>query len=114
MARSLWLFYSNNTPESAAFLDEFFQLAGVYPSFHFVPTMTALVASGRQWNGATGLITQDMLCALSRMTVVTDRPDAGTRSAVRSSPQTLCSVHCSTFQMLRRARPDSCRTDVRT
>ena len=59
--RPLWLFYSNTTLESAAVLEELQQLADAMPSFHFVPTMTDMAKSGRQWHGATGLIDREML-----------------------------------------------------
>lgn len=61
LARPLWLFYSNATPESAAFLDELQQLADAMPSFRFVPTMTDMARSARQWHGATGLIDREIL-----------------------------------------------------
>ena len=59
--RPLWLFYSNPTPESAAFLDELQELAEATPTFHFVPTMTDMVKSTREWDGATGLIDRGMV-----------------------------------------------------
>ena len=61
LTESLWLFYSNTTPEAAAFLDELQHLADITPSLHFVPTMTAMAKSARIWRGATGLIDREML-----------------------------------------------------
>ncbi len=50
--------YSNNSPEEAAFLDEFTALAEQNENFTFVPTMTK--PSGG-WTGETGIITLEML-----------------------------------------------------
>ena len=61
LTRPMWLFYSNTTPESAAFLDELRQLAAAMPSFRFVPTMTDTAKSTGEWHGATGLIDHEML-----------------------------------------------------
>jgi ferredoxin-NADP reductase len=59
LTEPLWLFYSNTTPEAAAFLDELQQLADTTPSLHFVPT--DMPKSARVWRGATGLIDREML-----------------------------------------------------
>jgi ferredoxin-NADP reductase len=61
LAHPLWLFYSNNTPEDAAFLDELQQLADATPSLHFVPTMTDMAKSHRGWHGDTGFIDREMI-----------------------------------------------------
>ena len=61
LGHALWLFYSNNRPEDAAFLDELQQLAQTTASLHVVPTMTDLSKSARQWQGATGLIDREMI-----------------------------------------------------
>jgi ferredoxin-NADP reductase len=61
LPHSLWLFYSNTRPEDAAFLDELQQLADRTPLLHFVPTMTNMAKSSREWRGATGLIDRAML-----------------------------------------------------
>lgn len=61
LAQPLWLFYSNARPEDAAFLDELQHIADTAPSVHFVPTMTDMAKSGRQWSGATGLINREMI-----------------------------------------------------
>jgi ferredoxin-NADP reductase len=61
LRHSLWLFYSNNRPEDAAFLDELEQLASTTASLHFVPTMTGMAKSKRPWHGATGLIDREMI-----------------------------------------------------
>ena len=61
LPHSIWLFYSNNRPEDAAFLDELQQLAASSATLHFVPTMTDMAKSKRPWNGATGLINREMI-----------------------------------------------------
>ena len=68
LTRPVWLFYSNTTPEAAAFLDELRQLADAMPFFHFVPTMTDMATSAREWHGATGFINREMLS--SRLPII--------------------------------------------
>jgi ferredoxin-NADP reductase len=60
-AHQLWLFYSNNRPEDAAFLDELQQLADATPSLHCVPTMSDMARSHRDWQGDTGFIDRAMI-----------------------------------------------------
>ena len=57
----LYLFYSNNRPEDAAFLDELAGLALGSAWFHFIPTMTDMAKSSRPWDGETGFIGDRML-----------------------------------------------------
>ena len=59
LAHQLWLFYSKNRPEDAAFLGGFEQLAKTTPTLHFVPTMTDMAKSKQAWRGATGVIGRD-------------------------------------------------------
>jgi len=61
LAHPIWLFYSNNRPEDAAFLDELQRLADGAPSLHFVPTMTDMAKSHRGWQGQTGFIDREMI-----------------------------------------------------
>lgn len=61
LVHPLWLFYSNNRPEDAAFLDELQRLADATPSLHFVPTMTDMAKSHRGWHGDTGFIDREMI-----------------------------------------------------
>jgi ferredoxin-NADP reductase len=61
LGHALWLFYSNNRPEDAAFLDELQQLAETTPSLHFVPTMTDMARSSRPWHRETTLIDRQMI-----------------------------------------------------
>jgi ferredoxin-NADP reductase len=61
LVQPMWLFYSNNRPEDAAFVDELQRLADQTPSLHFVPTMTDMARSHRNWHGETGLIDRDMI-----------------------------------------------------
>jgi ferredoxin-NADP reductase len=59
--RSIWLFYSNNCPEEAAFLDDLHTVASTVPTFHFVPTMTSRAESKPLWRGETGRIDREMM-----------------------------------------------------
>lgn len=54
----LTFIYANNSPEDAAFLDEFATLAKQNPRFTFVPVMASPVG---EWNGETGLIRPELL-----------------------------------------------------
>ena len=58
---ALYLFYSNHTPESSAFLDSLQELEKKALNFRFIPTMTAGNGSCSAWSGETGLIDQTML-----------------------------------------------------
>ncbi|MEO8479679.1 MAG: FAD-dependent oxidoreductase [Gemmatimonadota bacterium] len=55
------LFYSNNRPEDAAFLDEVAAAQDANPNGTFVGTMSAMERSAREWQGETGYITPEML-----------------------------------------------------
>jgi len=61
LAHQLWLFYSNRRPEDAAFLDELQRLADATTSLHFVPTMTDMARSHRDWHADTGFIDREMI-----------------------------------------------------
>jgi ferredoxin-NADP reductase len=61
LAHRIHAFYSNHTPEDAAFLDELQAAAKANPNFTFVPTMTAMQGSGKAWSGETGRIDKAML-----------------------------------------------------
>jgi ferredoxin-NADP reductase len=63
LTHALWLFYSNNRPEDAAFLDELQQLSDTTASLHFVPTMTDMSKSARPWPGVTGFIDREMIAS---------------------------------------------------
>ena len=54
-------FYSNRRPEDALFLDMLNELQTANPNVRFVPTMTEMAKSHRQWTGETGLIDSKML-----------------------------------------------------
>lgn len=54
-------FFSNRRPEDAPFLDELDALQTENPNYRFVPTMTQIAASKRQWSGETGKIDKEML-----------------------------------------------------
>lgn len=59
--RNILVFYSNNRPEDAAFLDELTDLAESNDHITMVPTMTAAEQSQQQWSGETGYITGEMV-----------------------------------------------------
>ncbi|MEO6785095.1 MAG: FAD-dependent oxidoreductase [Chthoniobacteraceae bacterium] len=54
-------FFSNRRPEDAPFLDELEALQKENSNYTFVPTMTQLENSHRQWTGETGKIDKAML-----------------------------------------------------
>ncbi len=55
------LFHANRRPEDAAFADEFRALERADANLIFVPTMTAMAASTRLWDGERGYIDAAML-----------------------------------------------------
>ncbi len=57
----IFLFYSNQRPEDASFLDELRGLEGDNPNFKLIATMTEMERSLLSWNGETGSINQEML-----------------------------------------------------
>jgi ferredoxin-NADP reductase len=59
--QQLYLFYSNRRPEDSAFLQTLQDLAQRNANFHFIPTMTEMAKSKRQWSLETGLISPQMI-----------------------------------------------------
>lgn len=57
----IYIFYSNNRPEDAAFLAELEGLAASDEHITLVPTMTAAETSDAPWSGATGFINKELL-----------------------------------------------------
>jgi ferredoxin-NADP reductase len=57
----LYLFYSNNCPDNAAFLQSLQQLEKKALNFRFIPTMTATGKTCQSWTGETGPISREML-----------------------------------------------------
>lgn len=57
----LFLFYSNRRPEDAAFFREFVALTETNDHFHFIPTMTKMEGSAKQWAGEQGYINESMI-----------------------------------------------------
>ncbi len=55
------LFYSNRTPESAAFLDELAETDRQILNFTLIATMTDMASSTQPWSGQTGYITEEMI-----------------------------------------------------
>jgi ferredoxin-NADP reductase len=60
-AHRLYMFYSNRRPEDAAFLDRLFAAEKENPNFRFIPTMTAMEKSQREWKRETGYIDKALL-----------------------------------------------------
>lgn len=60
-AHKLFLFYANRTPYDAAYLDDFRNAQNMNPNFRFIPTMTDIAGSTKEWNGETGYFTGEML-----------------------------------------------------
>lgn len=61
LPHQIYLFYSNNRPEDAAFLDELAALEIENKNYKFIPTMTAMEKSKQPWNGEIGYINREML-----------------------------------------------------
>lgn len=61
LPHKIFLFYSNNRPEDAAFLDELVEAQKENPNYTFIGTMSQMEKSSRAWDGETGFITQAML-----------------------------------------------------
>lgn len=57
----LHIFYSNKSPEDAAFLDELTAAAASSDRVNFIPTMTELADSDTEWRGERGHIDAEML-----------------------------------------------------
>lgn len=57
----MFLFYSNRRPEDTPFLDLLAETTTKNPNFHFIPTMTELSKSQREWTGDKGFINKEML-----------------------------------------------------
>jgi ferredoxin-NADP reductase len=61
MGRRIYLFYSNRTPGSSAFLDELTELAVADLQFRLLATVTDVDVPAALWNGHRGFISKDML-----------------------------------------------------
>lgn len=61
LPQQIFLFYSNNRPEDAAFLDELKSLESENPNYKFIPTMTTMDKSKKEWHGELGFINKKML-----------------------------------------------------
>jgi ferredoxin-NADP reductase len=61
LPQHILLFYSNNRPEDAAFLEELKSLESENPNYKFIPTMTAMNRSKKEWHGELGFINKKML-----------------------------------------------------
>jgi ferredoxin-NADP reductase len=61
LRHKLYLFYSNRSPEDAAFMKDLQALEKQNPNFSLVPTMTEMGKSHEAWEGETGFINREML-----------------------------------------------------
>jgi ferredoxin-NADP reductase len=65
LPHEIYLFYSNRTPEAAAFLDELQRLEAENPHFHLVANMSGMdesrPTSHKSWGGETGQLDADKL-----------------------------------------------------
>jgi ferredoxin-NADP reductase len=61
LPHKLYLFYGNNRPEDAAFLDSIQKLTAGIPTVRFIPTMADMAKSTGPWHGLTGFIDRKML-----------------------------------------------------
>lgn len=61
LAHPIYLFYSNHSSKTTAFMEDFRTAQKDNPHFTFVPTMTDTDHSGEAWDGETGYITKAML-----------------------------------------------------
>lgn len=60
----IFLFYSNQRPEDAPFLDELQALEGKNQNYTLIATMTEMEKSHQSWHGEMGLIGKEMLSRL--------------------------------------------------
>lgn len=61
LPQQLYLFYSNRRPEEAPFLNSLLQLTKTNSRFHFIPCMSQMESSHREWTAETGFINREML-----------------------------------------------------
>ena len=61
LAHRILFFFSNRRPEDAPFLADLQALQKENPNYTFIPSMTEMAKSHRQWNGETGYINKEML-----------------------------------------------------
>lgn len=61
LPQQIFLFYSNRKPEEAAFLDQLKSLEHDNPNYYFIPTMTKMAESSKEWDGEQGYIDKKML-----------------------------------------------------
>jgi len=57
----IFLFYSNKSPETAAFLQELADLEKSNPNYSFIATMTDMSQSHREWRGHLGYVNAELL-----------------------------------------------------
>lgn len=60
-AHKIFLFYANKTPGDAAFLDDMTEAEKQRQNFTFIPSMTDLPDTDKEWKGERGFFTKEML-----------------------------------------------------
>jgi ferredoxin-NADP reductase len=73
----IFLFYSNRRPEDAPFLGTLQELERQNPNFRFIPTMTEMQKSRREWHGETGYVDHNMLSKYLKGAASSESPSAG-------------------------------------
>ena len=61
LPHQIYLYHSNHTPEDSPFLSDLTEFAKQNPDFHYIPTMTDLDKSSREWNGERGFVDKSMI-----------------------------------------------------
>lgn len=96
---TITLFYSNRTPDEAAFLGELEGIAEVYGNLRVLPTMTRIQESAVRWPGFTGRIDASMIEEHCRDWRDSVYYLAGPPVMVDSMKETLKEMHISNERM---------------
>jgi ferredoxin-NADP reductase len=73
----IFLFHSNRRPEDAPFLKTLQTLERQNPNFRFIPTMTQIQKSNREWHGETGYVDDKMLSKYLKTVESLESPSVG-------------------------------------
>ena len=92
LPRHIFLFFSNQRPEDAPFLEELRVLEGKNSNYKLVATTTQMEESHRPWHGETCLINKEMLSKSLRDTASPIYYLAGSPGMVKSLHETLNKV----------------------
>jgi len=83
----IFLFYSNRSPEDAAFLDELKNLEAENPNYKLIATMTDMEKSARPWKGEVGMIDHNMLDRYLKVAASPQSSSAGPIYYIAGPPQ---------------------------